>query len=129
MSKVNNSFQEKHSRISKCRTRYSSSFLGLSRMSKIFLTLPTVMGWQWNAISLCRLPLPNFAKTPCSPHNVQFLKDLNSHEWPRQNSSSQSQYNIQQTSDENNKKKSIRMLTSWSYTKFSKVTLYKLYGR
>ena len=49
-------------------------------------------------------------------------------EWPSKNFSLQNQYNVKQMSGENKEKYQLK-ITSWSNTKFSKLTLSELYGR
>ena len=57
------------------------------------------------------------------------LKPSNSHEWPKQNFSLQYQYNIKQTSDENEKIYIKLRIISKSNTNFSKLTSQELYSR
>ena len=53
---------------------------------------------------------------------------FNSHEWPRKNFSLRYQYNIKQTSNENNEKILTGGFISWCNTKFSKLISQELYG-
>ena len=53
---------------------------------------------------------------------------FNSHDWPRKNFSSQYQYNIKQTSDENKEKYQLGDYKLIQY-QISKLTSQELYGR